>query len=42
MNKTSDMLIFQQYVNIPTAATADETNINGKEEHLLLLPYQGK
>ena len=32
----------QWYVNIPTAATADETNTNGKEEHLLLLPYQGK
>ena len=32
----------QWYVDIPTAATADETNNNGKEEHFLLLPYQGK
>ena len=32
----------QQNVNAPIAATADETNINGKKEHLLLVPYQGK
>ena len=32
----------QQNVNVPNAAIADETNINRKKEHLLIVPYQGK
>ena len=32
----------QQNVTVPIAATADETKTNGKKEHLLLVPYQGK